>query len=161
MTPAFARCAPESLKTRTFSHASDTWMFGVTLWEMFSGGKEPWACVPPYLILQRLEKDQARLPRPPLCSKALYTLALRCWALHPADRPSFSSLEGLIQEVGTLASPDILSLSSLHSLSQGSVHKTNNTDSWAGGWDPCSALNGTVLTCRTLRALGGSLGLHR
>lgn len=36
------RCAPESLKTRTFSHASDTWMFGVTLWEMFTYGQEPW-----------------------------------------------------------------------------------------------------------------------
>lgn len=36
------RCAPESLKTRTFSHASDTWMFGVTLWEMFTHGQEPW-----------------------------------------------------------------------------------------------------------------------
>lgn len=36
------RCAPESLKTRTFSHATDTWMFGVTLWEMFTHGQEPW-----------------------------------------------------------------------------------------------------------------------
>ncbi|XP_014303117.1 non-receptor tyrosine-protein kinase TNK1 isoform X1 [Myotis lucifugus] len=94
----YAWCAPESLRQGAFSSASDVWMFGVTLWEMFSRGKEPWAWVPPYLILQRLEKDQARLPRPPLCSRALYTLALRCWALHPADRPSFSSLEGLIQE---------------------------------------------------------------
>lgn len=42
LTPASARCAPESLKTRTFSHASDTWMFGVTLWEMFTYGQEPW-----------------------------------------------------------------------------------------------------------------------
>ncbi|MEQ2209277.1 hypothetical protein XENOCAPTIV_027896, partial [Xenoophorus captivus] len=38
----FPWCAPESLKSRTFSHASDTWMFGVTLWEMFSHGQEPW-----------------------------------------------------------------------------------------------------------------------
>lgn len=97
-------------------------MFGVTLWEMFSGGEEPWCGVPPYLILQRLEKDQARLPRPPLCSRALYTLALRCWAPHPADRPSFSYLEELLQEVGTVSSPNTLSLSSLHSLSQGSMH---------------------------------------
>ncbi|XP_054431591.1 non-receptor tyrosine-protein kinase TNK1 isoform X1 [Pteronotus mesoamericanus] len=94
----YAWCAPESLRQGAFSSASDVWMFGVTLWEMFSGGKEPWAWVPPYVILQRLEKDQARLPRPPLCSRALYALALRCWALHPADRPTFSCLEGLIQE---------------------------------------------------------------
>ena len=80
-------------------------MYGVTLWEMFAGGEEPWAGVPPYLILQRLEKDRARLPKPPLCSRALYTLALRCWASHPADRPTFSDLEGLLQEVGAPASP--------------------------------------------------------
>ncbi|XP_046317978.1 non-receptor tyrosine-protein kinase TNK1 isoform X2 [Marmota monax] len=94
----YAWCAPESLRQGAFSSASDVWMFGVTLWEMFSGGEEPWAGVPPYLILQRLEKDRARLPRPPLCSRALYSLALRCWAPHPADRPSFSCLEGLLQE---------------------------------------------------------------
>ncbi|XP_072796531.1 non-receptor tyrosine-protein kinase TNK1 isoform X2 [Vicugna pacos] len=94
----FAWCAPESLRQGAFSSASDVWMFGVTLWEMFSGGEEPWARVPPYLILQRLEKDRARLPRPPLCSRALYALALRCWAPHPDDRPTFSDLEGLLQE---------------------------------------------------------------
>ncbi|ESO88731.1 hypothetical protein LOTGIDRAFT_71000, partial [Lottia gigantea] len=38
----FAWCAPESLKSRQFSHASDMWMFGVTLWEMFTYGQEPW-----------------------------------------------------------------------------------------------------------------------
>nr|XP_055162207.1 non-receptor tyrosine-protein kinase TNK1 isoform X2 [Nyctereutes procyonoides] len=94
----YAWCAPESLRQGAFSSASDVWMFGVTLWEMFSGGEEPWARLSPYLILQRLEQDRARLPRPPLCSRALYALALRCWAPHPADRPSFSNLEGLLQE---------------------------------------------------------------
>nr|XP_054111770.1 non-receptor tyrosine-protein kinase TNK1 isoform X4 [Callithrix jacchus] len=93
----YAWCAPESLRHGAFSSASDVWMFGVTLWEMFSGGEEPWAGVPPYLILQRLE-DRARLPRPPLCSRTLYSLALRCWAPHPADRPSFTHVEGLLQE---------------------------------------------------------------
>ncbi|XP_049622119.1 non-receptor tyrosine-protein kinase TNK1 isoform X1 [Suncus etruscus] len=98
----FAWCAPESLRWGTFSSASDVWMFGVTLWEMFSRGEEPWAGVPPYLILQRLEKDRARLPRPPLCSRALYALARRCWAPNPADRPSFSCLEELLQEAWPL-----------------------------------------------------------
>lgn len=100
-------------------------MFGVTLWEMFSGGEEPWAGVPPYLILQRLEKDRARLPRPPLCSRALYSLALRCWAAHPADRPSFSNLEGLLQEVGLPNAADTHRLSSLYPLPQSSVYKTS------------------------------------
>ncbi|KAM5273304.1 non-receptor tyrosine-protein kinase TNK1 [Ctenodactylus gundi] len=98
----YAWCAPESLRQGAFSSASDVWMFGVTLWEMFSGGEEPWAGVPPYLILQRLEKDRSRLPRPRLCSRALYSLALRCWAPNPADRPTFTHLEGLLQEAWPL-----------------------------------------------------------
>lgn len=38
----FPWCAPESLRSRQFSHASDTWMFGVTVWEMFTFGEDPW-----------------------------------------------------------------------------------------------------------------------
>ncbi|XP_059832304.1 activated CDC42 kinase 1-like [Hypanus sabinus] len=38
----FAWCAPESLKSGTFSHASDVWMYGVLLWELFSYCEEPW-----------------------------------------------------------------------------------------------------------------------
>lgn len=38
----FPWCAPESLRTRQFSHASDVWMFAVALWEMYTFGEEPW-----------------------------------------------------------------------------------------------------------------------
>lgn len=128
----FRRCAPESLRQGAFSSASDVWMFGVTLWEMFSGGEEPWARLSPYLILQRLEQDRARLPRPPLCSRALYALALRCWAPHPADRPSFSNLEGLLQEVGAPASPWTHRLISPF-FSPSPLHRTNILLGWGLG----------------------------
>lgn len=32
----FPWCAPESLRYRQFSHASDSWMFGVTVWECYT-----------------------------------------------------------------------------------------------------------------------------
>lgn len=38
----FPWCAPESLRSRQFSHASDVWMFAVALWEMYTFGEEPW-----------------------------------------------------------------------------------------------------------------------
>ncbi|KJH40513.1 protein tyrosine kinase [Dictyocaulus viviparus] len=38
----FSWCPPEALRYRQFSHASDVWAFGVTAWEIFSYGEDPW-----------------------------------------------------------------------------------------------------------------------
>ena len=64
----FPWCAPESLKTRQFSHASDTWMFGVTLWEMFTFGEEPWIGLNGSQILKKIDRDGERLHQPPAVS---------------------------------------------------------------------------------------------
>ena len=65
----FPWCAPESLKSRQFSHASDTWMFGVTLWEMFTFGEEPWIGLNGSQIMQKIDRDGERLHHPPACPR--------------------------------------------------------------------------------------------
>ncbi|XP_072469793.1 activated CDC42 kinase 1 isoform X11 [Notamacropus eugenii] len=94
----FAWCAPESLKTRTFSHASDTWMFGVTLWEMFTYGQEPWIGLNGSQILHKIDKEGERLPRPEDCPRDIYNVMVQCWAHKPEDRPTFVALRDFLLE---------------------------------------------------------------
>ncbi|XP_066565061.1 activated CDC42 kinase 1 isoform X2 [Amia ocellicauda] len=94
----FAWCAPESLKTRTFSHASDTWMFGVTLWEMFTYGQEPWLGLNGSQILHKIDKEGERLPKPEDCPQDIYNVMLQCWAQKPDDRPTFVALREFLVE---------------------------------------------------------------
>ncbi|EEC04034.1 protein kinase, putative [Ixodes scapularis] len=94
----FPWCAPESLKSRHFSHASDTWMFGVTLWEMFSFGQEPWVGLNGAQILQKIDQLGERLPAPEACPPDIYQLMLHCWAYAPSDRPTFLALKDFLAE---------------------------------------------------------------
>lgn len=94
----FPWCAPESLKSRHFSHASDTWMFGVTLWEMFTFGEEPWVGCNGTQILQKIDQEGERLARPESCPPDVYQLLLQCWAHKPTDRPTFLALKDFLFE---------------------------------------------------------------
>ncbi|XP_063965174.1 activated CDC42 kinase 1-like [Lytechinus pictus] len=98
----YAWCAPESLKTKQFSHASDMWMYGVTLWEMFSFGEEPWLGYNGAQILQKIGKDGERLPRPDHCPPGIYRLMEACWQASPEDRPMFSSVKDQLAKMKPL-----------------------------------------------------------
>lgn len=92
----FPWCAPESLKARHFSHASDTWMFGVTVWEMFTFGEEPWIGLNGTQILQKIDAEGQRLSRPDACPPDIYQLMVQCWAPKPCDRPTFLALRDFL-----------------------------------------------------------------
>ncbi|GAB6032184.1 hypothetical protein CHUAL_010831 [Chamberlinius hualienensis] len=85
--------APETLRMWKFTSKSDVWSFGITLYEMFSYGKEPIieGCKDDEL-LKALEEGK-RLGFPGTCSLRIYTdLMKRCWEGEPDKRPSFSQL---------------------------------------------------------------------
>ncbi|XP_048883400.1 non-receptor tyrosine-protein kinase TNK1 isoform X2 [Brienomyrus brachyistius] len=94
----FAWCAPESLRTGYFTHSSDVWMFGVTIWEMFTYCEEPWFGLTGRQILWRVEREGERLERPQDCPQELYSVMRKCWACNPADRPTFSQVSVLVTE---------------------------------------------------------------
>ncbi|KAM4606177.1 activated CDC42 kinase 1 [Polymixia lowei] len=94
----FAWCAPESLKSRTFSHASDTWMFAVTLWETFTHGQEPWLGLNGSQILHKVDVEAERLCKPDDCPQDVYNVMLQCWSPKPDDRPTFIALRDFLME---------------------------------------------------------------
>lgn len=94
----FAWCAPESLRVGSFSHSSDVWMFGVTMWEMFTYCEEPWLGLSGRQILWRVEREGERLEKPPDCPQELYGVMRKCWACNPADRPTFAQLATMVAE---------------------------------------------------------------
>ncbi|VDO04224.1 unnamed protein product [Rodentolepis nana] len=91
-SPGRPKSPPEAIKARLFSQASDVWSWGVTVWEMWSGGAEPWPTLGSDAILSEL-KSGRRLAWPrTACPRRLYQLLLATWRFEPAQRPSFEYL---------------------------------------------------------------------
>ncbi|XP_031568891.1 tyrosine-protein kinase HTK16-like [Actinia tenebrosa] len=84
--------APESINYGTFSHKSDVWSYGVTLWEMYSFGQLPYGEMTGGEVIKLLENEGKRLERPDACPEHVYKLMLRCWDLKPERRPTFEEL---------------------------------------------------------------------
>ncbi|KAG4068113.1 hypothetical protein HA402_001538 [Bradysia odoriphaga] len=89
----FPWCAPESLRYRQFSHASDSWMFAVTLWEMFTFGEDPWIGLNGSQILRKIDREGERLHHPDACPPDMYQLMLQCWDKTPTERPTFAAIK--------------------------------------------------------------------
>lgn len=83
--------APESCNYGTFSHASDVWSFGVTLWEMYSFGMPPYGEMNSQEVIQMIERGD-RLPKPLDCPANVYDIMSSCWNYSPKDRPTFRYL---------------------------------------------------------------------
>ncbi|XP_076452018.1 uncharacterized protein LOC143287697 isoform X2 [Babylonia areolata] len=88
-----AWCAPECFQELQFTPATDVWAFGVTLWEFFTYGFQPWAGLSAQQIVESVDEPQSlRLEQPDLCPKEYYGLMLKCWQQEPDRRPTFSQL---------------------------------------------------------------------
>ncbi|KAK3912588.1 Activated Cdc42 kinase-like [Frankliniella fusca] len=94
-----AWCAPECISYLRFTSASDVWAYGVTLWEMFSYGFQPWAALTGHQILEAIDEPNfQRLEQPECCPKEYFSVMLRCWQHDPAKRPRFCDLMDVLPE---------------------------------------------------------------
>ena len=83
--------APECIRERKFTHKSDVWAFGVTLWELVSFGARPFDEYDTKDVPLAVEKG-ARLQQPSYVSAEVYKVMYACWFYNPDDRPNFKSL---------------------------------------------------------------------
>lgn len=83
--------APESFNYGQFSHASDVWSFGVTLWEMWSFGQTPYGDMKGADAIE-LVKQGIRLSKPDACPDCVFAKIQDCWNFEPRDRPTFRHL---------------------------------------------------------------------
>uniref|UniRef100_A0A8C1M179 non-specific protein-tyrosine kinase n=1 Tax=Cyprinus carpio TaxID=7962 RepID=A0A8C1M179_CYPCA len=90
--------APESINFRRFTSASDVWMFAVCMWEIMSGGQQPFFWLENKDVINQLEQG-VRLPKPEQCPPTIYSLMTRCWAYSPGERPSFAELVCKLSDV--------------------------------------------------------------
>ncbi|KAL7891576.1 hypothetical protein AOLI_G00010520 [Acnodon oligacanthus] len=83
--------ALESILFRRYTHQSDVWSYGVTVWEMMSYGAEPYASMRPQEIPDLLEKGE-RLSQPQICTIDVYMVMVKCWMIDENVRPTFKEL---------------------------------------------------------------------
>lgn len=83
--------APESIRFREFTSASDVWSFGIMMWEVMSYGEKPYWDMTNKQVIQSIGNGM-RLPAPTNCPKALHELMLECWSLDPKKRPTFAKI---------------------------------------------------------------------
>ncbi|XP_034038301.1 epidermal growth factor receptor [Thalassophryne amazonica] len=83
--------ALESILNRTYTHQSDVWSYGVTVWELMTFGTKPYDGIPASDIAGILEKGE-RLPQPPICTIDVYMIMVKCWMIDANSRPHFREL---------------------------------------------------------------------
>uniref|UniRef100_A0A8B9TX79 Receptor protein-tyrosine kinase n=1 Tax=Anas platyrhynchos TaxID=8839 RepID=A0A8B9TX79_ANAPL len=83
--------ALESILRRRFTHQSDVWSYGVTVWELMTFGAKPYDGIPAREIPDLLEKGE-RLPQPPICTIDVYMIMVKCWMIDSECRPKFREL---------------------------------------------------------------------
>ncbi|XP_055007179.1 melanoma receptor tyrosine-protein kinase-like [Boleophthalmus pectinirostris] len=83
--------ALESILQWTYTHQSDVWSYGVTVWELMTFGSKPYDGIPASEICSVLERGE-RLPQPPICTIDVYMIMVKCWMIDPSSRPRFREL---------------------------------------------------------------------
>ncbi|CAH2256050.1 ALK tyrosine kinase receptor [Pelobates cultripes] len=80
---------PEAFMEGIFTSKTDTWSFGVLLWEIFSLGYMPYPSKSNQEVLEFVTSG-GRMDPPKNCPGPVYRIMTQCWQHQPEDRPHFA-----------------------------------------------------------------------
>lgn len=112
--------AIDSFDTKIFSEKADVWSWGITMWELFSYGVQPYRGHKLQEVLKMVRAGY-RLEKPESCSEDIYKVLEMCWLKDRDKRPSFLQLAkitrgladalpngpGEIRDIGRLLNADL------------------------------------------------------
>uniref|UniRef100_A0A8C9YST6 Tyrosine-protein kinase receptor n=1 Tax=Sander lucioperca TaxID=283035 RepID=A0A8C9YST6_SANLU len=82
---------PEAFMEGIFTCKTDTWSFGVLLWEIISLGYMPYPCKTNQEVLEFVTSG-GRMDPPKSCPGPVYRIMTQCWQHCPEHRPNFSTI---------------------------------------------------------------------
>ncbi|XP_065657630.1 fibroblast growth factor receptor 3-like isoform X3 [Hydra vulgaris] len=88
----------EAIFDRTFTTYSDVWAYGIVLFEIVTLGGTPYPTISNRELLPLL-KTGYRMERPDNCSQSMFDCMLKCWNEDPLQRPTFTKLCELFEEL--------------------------------------------------------------
>ncbi|XP_019850846.1 PREDICTED: fibroblast growth factor receptor 4-like [Amphimedon queenslandica] len=86
--------AIESIEDGIFTEKTDIWSFGITVWEVFSGGKMPYGGFSPFTVKTMLaDGHKLEAPLNLASNDDIYQkIMLPCWERNPTKRPTFAQI---------------------------------------------------------------------
>jgi len=97
--------APECIRSRQFTHASDVWSYGIVMWEVMSYGETPYWDMTNDDVIKNVQAGM-RLPCPDGCPVNIHSAMLDCWCVDNMKRPSFDELVNILDSL--LIQPDVV-----------------------------------------------------
>jgi tRNA A-37 threonylcarbamoyl transferase component Bud32 len=90
--------APETLKEREYSKMSDVWSFGVTIWELFMYGKDPWPLDKVEVAVKNITNGTILQLKNHAVSE-MDALLIRIFEFNPLNRLEFSAINSILYEI--------------------------------------------------------------
>lgn len=87
--------APECLREKKYTTASDVWSYGIVLWEMSNSTLVPYYDYDDFIVGAKIIEGE-KLEPPSHYPEVVQKIMRACWQIQPDERPSFCYITGLL-----------------------------------------------------------------